>query len=606
MSVYSIPYLWKNSMEENDTDDSSVQGTVSPGLQNCQLILHKISIQFQTCYNARKLHAMRQRVKHTKRLTSDSQTKDHLAKHTIFYKHLAQFTPEAIVIHQEGKIVYANRATVKLIGAKSAGEVIGQKVERFIHPDSLPLIKARIKNMLSKRKVAPFVEEKFLNFKGEVIIARTKAVPFTVEGKPAILAILHDVTKQKQAEERQKFLEHLSVLLGESIEYKTTLKNISKLLVPYLADYIRISLVDDANTLEDVVAYHVDPKQLLLVKKLYAAYKDRTDTKHGVNHILTSGKSEIIEKVTSQTAAYLKHNTIIQEIMKALHLTSYMGVPLKLQYKVIGAITFSSVRTNRLYTKEDLRFAEEIARRIAYAIENAKLYTDAQKAIILRNDFISLASHELKTPITSLKLYIQTLQRQCRKGKDFDVGSYLAKIEQQTDKLTLLVNDLLDIAKIQHGKLAFTMEAVDLNELIKDTIDVIKATAPHHMIRIEGTISKKVYADQYRISQVVINLLTNAIKYSPNAATVVVRLVSEKDFAVVTVQDFGIGIEPGEQKKIFNQFYRVENSQDKTFPGLGMGLYISYEIIKRHGGTMSVVSHTGKGSQFSFTLPYTH
>jgi two-component system CheB/CheR fusion protein len=232
------------------------------------------------------------------------------------------------------------------------------------------------------------------------------------------------------------------------------------------------------------------------------------------------------------------------------------------------------------------------------------LYTEAQRAIILRNDFISLASHELKTPITSLKMYIQALDRQYAKQGEMSLQTFFAKIDRQINKLSLLINDLLDISKIQHGKLEFSMDAIDLTSLVKDTVDAVQEMARKHTITVEGEIKKKVYADQDRIYQVLTNLLTNAIKYSPKADNVIVRLVPEKEAAVVTVQDFGIGIDSNQQKKIFNQFYRVENTEQQTFPGLGMGLYISQEIIKRHNGLMRVVSSKGEGSQFTFTLPY--
>ncbi|MGH7203500.1 MAG: sensor histidine kinase [Candidatus Levyibacteriota bacterium] len=643
----------------------------------------------------------------------------------IFYKHLAEVTPEAVVVHSEGVIVYANDATLLLIGTKNPEDIIGQPVMKFVHPDSIPLIQERIIKMLSKRKVAPFVEEKFINLKGEIIIAETKAVPFTFQGKPAILAILHDITerkrveqelehqaslvatsadaiwsrtlegiitswnlgaermcrynakeaigshndfivppdkrneikaltkkilkgeiienyetirvtkngkninvsvtmspikdvtgtiiavsviarditKQKQVEDRQLFLEQVSTILGATLDYKTTLKNISKLLVPYFADFIRIVILDENKELIEIATHHAERKMLPLVQKLYSEYRNRTDTTYGVERVMRTGKPEILEKVTHKVYANIKNMSKIDKIIKALGLTSYMGVPLKIQGKVIGVITFSSNKKGRIYSQEDLQFATEIARRIAYAIENAQLYMDAQKAIILRDEFISVASHELKTPITSLKMYTQTLNNQFKKTIDNKLHVYFEKMDQQTDKLSRLINDLLNVSKLQHGKLEFEMEKINLNKIIRDTVEEIAQTTKHTII-IEGEVEKMIYADPYRIYQVVTNLLTNAIKYSPKANKIIIRLTQVKNTVVVSVQDFGIGIEPNDQKNIFNQFYRVTSPEEKTFPGLGMGLYISKEIIKRHGGTMNVISEKGKGSQFGFSIPY--
>lgn len=546
---------------------------------------------------------MSQHKRKNSRNLSVQKTSQKLSESDIFYKHLAEVSPEAVVVHSEGIIVYANQAALDLVSAKRTREIIGQPVMKFVHPDSIPLIQARIKTMLNKHKVAPFVEEKFVNMRGEIIYAETQAVPFSFQEKPAILAILHDITERKKLEERQLFREQVSTLLGASIDYKTTLKNISKLLVPYFADFIRIVIYDENKELVEIAAHHDDPKKLRLVQKLYKAYIDRTKSYYGVDRILETGKSEMIEHVILEKYSKISNFKEIEKIATALHLTSYMGAPLKIQNKIIGVITFSSGRNDRIYNKEDLAFANEIAGRIAFAIENAQLYTSAQKAIQLRDEFISVASHELKTPITSLKMYTQTLHKQFKRNHDEKLSIYFEKMDQQTDKLSRLINDLLNVSKIQHGKLELEMKKVNLNNIIKDTLESILQTTQTHEVIIKGEVDKNIYVDAYRIYQVLTNLLTNAIKYSPKAKKIIIHIEDTKDHMTITVQDFGIGIEKDHLKRIFNQFYRVTNPEEQTFPGLGMGLYISNEIIKRHGGIIMVTSHKGKGSEFSFTLP---
>lgn len=665
-----------------------------------------------------------------KKATHLNKINKELSTSHIFFKHLAELSPEAVVVHSEGTIVYANPAAVKLIEANTEGELIGQPVMRFIHPDSIPLIRKRIKTMLTKHLVAPYVEEKFISLKGKIILAETKAVPFTYEGKPAILAIMNDITekkrlennlkrseerfrtliqqsadaiqllnkngeimytsdsikrvlgytpseirgqnalpylhpedlprfmeafqkllklpggeasltyrvrhkngswqwieatsvnhidnpaiqaivgnfrnitKRKNAEECEKYLEQITAQLNASLDYKTTLQNICKMLVPYFADYIRIVLISDSNHLEEVAAYHTDPKKSKLVKKLFESYRNHPHADFGVLHIIQSGKPEIIEKVTQDMIPDGKSSKTIQRVTSKLQLTSYIGVPLKLKKTVVGVITFSLTGSERIYTKEDLHFSEEIASRIVYAIENARLFAQAKKTISLRDDFISLASHELKTPLTSLKIYIQSLDRQFEKRGDLTYSQYFQKINLQTNKLTQLVNDLLDISKIRQGKLEYTMETLDINRLVTDTVSTLSEISKQHVILVTGEIRKAVYADPYRIAQVLTNLLTNAMKYSPHADKIIVSLLQDEAQAKIAVQDFGIGIDPKDQKKIFAQFYRVSNSLEKTFPGLGMGLFISHEIIKRHSGLIQVDSQKGKGSIFSFTIPY--
>lgn len=229
--------------------------------------------------------------------------------------------------------------------------------------------------------------------------------------------------------------------------------------------------------------------------------------------------------------------------------------------------------------------------------------TKLQKALAMRDNFISIASHELKTPLTSLKLYIDTFKNQAGKKENKEFSKYINKMDDQINKLTALINDLLNVSKIQHGKLDYRMEEFDINELIGYNLETFREVAKKHKIIVRGKITKKVIADRYRIYQVLTNLLTNAIKYSPAADKIVLKLSQDGGKAVVSVQDFGIGIDKKHQKRIFEQFYRVNNPKTQSHTGLGMGLFIVNQIIKRHRGELSITSSRGKGSVFSFTLP---
>lgn len=220
-----------------------------------------------------------------------------------------------------------------------------------------------------------------------------------------------------------------------------------------------------------------------------------------------------------------------------------------------------------------------------------------------KDAFIGIASHELKTPVTSLKAYTQMLQRRFLRRQDHEAALYLAKMDAQLNKLTNLISDLLDVTKIEAGRLLLHQELFDFDTLVKEIVDGIQLTTQHHRIIHHGSLGKKLYGDRDRIGQVLINLMTNALKYSPEADKIIVRVLGTKDAAVVMVQDFGIGISPKKQEKIFDRFFRVNDSRSNTFPGLGLGLFISAEIIKRQGGNIWVKSIAGKGSTFSFSLP---
>jgi len=228
----------------------------------------------------------------------------------------------------------------------------------------------------------------------------------------------------------------------------------------------------------------------------------------------------------------------------------------------------------------------------------------AQKEIERRkDDFVNMASHELKTPITSMKLYMDTLMNRIKKLDDERSVKILENVKGQTNRLQKLVNDLLDVSRLQTGKMSFSKEVFRLDELVAETVETLTDFARGQPVEVTRSSPVLVNADRFRIYQVVTNLVTNALKYSPGGKGVKIRIYRHDGKATVSVQDFGIGIAKDQQKKIFERLYQVTDDHEKTFPGFGMGLYISKEIIKRHKGSIWVESEKGKGSTFYFTLP---
>jgi signal transduction histidine kinase len=237
--------------------------------------------------------------------------------------------------------------------------------------------------------------------------------------------------------------------------------------------------------------------------------------------------------------------------------------------------------------------------------------TEREKLEKQKDEFISIASHELKTPVTSIKAYEQVLQSLIRKDGNTRAVELLGKMDNQVNRLTMLISDLLDVTKFQSGKLRFKEDYYDFNELVKEVVEEIQPTAFKHKIILELAIGIKAYGDRDRTGQVLTNLLTNAIKYSPqvkqttksNRNKVIVTAKADRNIITVSVQDFGLGIPKEKLDKVFERFYRVEGDTPSTYGGLGLGLYISREIIRRQGGYIWAESKVGKGSTFIFTLP---
>ncbi len=403
-------------------------------------------------------------------------------------------------------------------------------------------------------------------------------------------------------ESNLRYLAEASKILSSSLDYQTTLNTIAHLAVPKIGDWCTVDILEK-NKIKQVSVAHKDPKKIKWAKELRKNRPIDMDAPTGLPNILRTGKSELYAHISDEM---LKASSKVKkdyELMKSLGFKSAMIVPLFSQKKPIGAITFVTTETTRHYNQADLLMAEELATRASVAIENARLYKGSQEAITLRDDFISVASHELKTPVTSVKMFTQVLKRHSEQIGDMKAVSHLTKMDRQINKLTELIYDLLNVAKIQAGRMEFRQQLFDFDKAVKEVVDVLQQSSDKHELIIEGRTGKKVYGDEERIGQVVNNLVSNAIKYSPKAIKVVINLSSDKKNVQVSVQDFGIGMSKEHFELIFERFYRVYDNNDKTFPGLGIGLYISSEIVKRHGGKFWVNSVQNQGSIFSFSIP---
>lgn len=266
--------------------------------------------------------------------------------------------------------------------------------------------------------------------------------------------------------------------------------------------------------------------------------------------------------------------------------------------RIIGASKIARDISQQKKSQQEL--LEYTARLEAISAENTRLYEEVKALNEKKDEFIGLASHELKTPITSVMGYLQILTRFTN---DKDVNKFVAKTLRQVKKLSGLVSDLLDVSKIEAGKLQVVKEKFDIRPIIDDAIELIQHTnATHHISLHTRVTSATICGDPQRVEQVVINLLTNAIKYSPSGKKVEVFLTTDTRQVKIGVKDEGLGIPADRLEQIFNRFYRVEEL-NSNISGLGIGLYISKEIIERHNGKIWVDSTLEKGSTFWITLP---
>lgn len=282
-------------------------------------------------------------------------------------------------------------------------------------------------------------------------------------------------------------------------------------------------------------------------------------------------------------------------------------------------VIFRALKSKKKIVSEEVEFIRDDRKKLFLRISASPVFDRRGKVISIvsvlddvtgekelqtrKDNFINMASHELKTPITTLKLYLDILYKRAKKLDNKSMTDPIENLRIQVERLQQLATDLLDISRIQTGKLRITKQKFLLNELIGEVCWLFQETKPDKKISIVNSNPIEIEGDRFRLYQVLTNLLTNAVKYSEKDKKIIIKSKQSDGHVQVSVKDHGIGLDPSEKHKIFNLLYQVKDAGEKTFPGLGMGLYISREIVRMHKGRIWVDSEKGKGSTFHFTLP---
>jgi signal transduction histidine kinase len=261
----------------------------------------------------------------------------------------------------------------------------------------------------------------------------------------------------------------------------------------------------------------------------------------------------------------------------------------------------------RGFETKDLHLAQDLARRCALAIDNARLYREARAAVGIRDEFLSVAAHELKTPMTSLRGYAQLLGREFEKGEVSNperARRAAITIQVQSDKLARLVGQLLDVSRIESGKLAIERKDTDLSRLVTDVVESARPRLKDHTLVAQLPEDVALFIDPLRIEQVLTNLLDNAIKFSPEGGQIELLLAEEADGVRLSVRDHGVGVPPEHRDHVFDRFYQAHAGGPLTsMAGMGLGLYISRQIVELHGGSIQAEFPEDRGTRFVVTLP---
>ncbi len=519
------------------------------------------------------------------------------------YRSLVLATPtrQAIAISDAEGSMMRESASWQEITGQSADEMLGRGWLDAVHPGH----RARVAQAWDAAvKSGAVYEDRYLlrQVDGSYRWFAGKTVPVRDDNGriQEWIGTATDVHEQHMAQEGLSFLARANELFASSLDYKETLRNITFLAVPRIADWCAVDMAPEVGqtAYSRLAIAHADPAKIALAEEFSRKFPPDPET-DAIYRVMRSGTSELVPFVSSEMLERAARSEEHLRMIRELGIMSVMIVPLRSRGEVVGTITL--VASDRRFSQHDLMQAEELAYRASIAIENARLYSAAQAANRAKDEFLATLSHELRTPMTAVLGWSRMLKLGLSDG---EASAAIDAIEQSASAQAQLIEDVLDVSRIMSGKLTFDPRPTDLRTVAQAAIGTVHPAAVAKGIEILTSIPPDLPAvsgDEGRLQQIVWNLLANAIKFTPRAGTVTLRLTHDGSLVRLTVSDTGEGIDRNFLPYVFEPFRQADSSTTRPHGAIGLGLAIVRSLVEMHGGRIRAASE-GKGRGASFTL----
>ncbi|MDB5231763.1 MAG: sensor histidine kinase [Chitinophagaceae bacterium] len=447
-------------------------------------------------------------------------------------------------------------------------EIQGRHIDEFVHPDYRQAYHDYREKIMNGKGAGERFETALVAKDGKIFYLDGSIDFFYREnGQSYTRAVLKNITQRRKAE-------------IDSLKNEKRLRTI----IEHAPDAIIV--INEEHEVrewnpkaEQIFGYSKEETLNRLLFELIIPVNLRDAHKAGMQRLLSTGVSKIINH-TVEVPAIHKNGS---ELIVALSITRF-----EYDHKW-NFLAFIDDITKQKQTETELN-------------ENKKELEESRILDQQKNEFISIASHELKTPLTTIKAYTQLMRREDEKGNFKNFHQYLEKMDEQTGKLTGLVQQMLDISKIESGQLHYNFTKINLNKFLHDLVGMLHHIITSHPLELQSEIKSTVYIDAFRMEQVFTNLISNAVKYSETGGTITIRAYEVHHEVIIVVSDKGIGIAPEQQQKVFEKFFRVDQNLNK-YAGLGIGLFLSKRIVNDHKGKIWIESKVGEGSSFFISLP---
>lgn len=512
-----------------------------------------------------------------------------------------------LVIGPHGRIRYANDAACQLLNS-SMEKLIGQELGVPVNPGKTTEID--------------------LLFNGEVGTAEMRVVETEWDGEAAYLASLRDITERKQTQSTFQFLSEASRRLAAlALDPEDTVWTVGSLAVQHLADWCLIDLYETEDFVSRIAVEAGATRENHRIRDLDGCFLKDRERPHGPMKVMRTGKTEIYHEVTPEVLDCLAMEESQRQIFLEKKCRSVMIVPIlcsgrdlqkhmehspmpcdgaKECKEPLGAITLVFSTTGRRHGPQEQTLAEDLATRAAMALENARLYEGCREGIHRRDQFLAMLGHELRNPLAPILTAAQTLR--LRKGTVAEHGQKAVTIiERQARHLIRLVDDLLDLSRVSRGRIQLRRKDLNIHPIIDDAVQASRTWIESRKQKLyihRDSTSLMVKADPTRLAQVIVNLLNNASRYTPEGGRIDLTVEAEENEVVVRVKDSGVGIPPEQLRTIFDPFVQLETKLDRAEGGMGIGLALVHRLVQLHGGQVQATSFgQDGGSEFILRFP---
>lgn len=501
-----------------------------------------------------------------------------------------------------GNITSWNLAAEKLFGYTS-DEAIGNSIQGIVPPDRLSEFTESI-NRLTRGERVDHLDTVRVRKNGTRVDVSSRISPIRDDGGHVIGAskVSHDISSRKRAERELAFLAETTTALASLADYDRMLEKIARKCVPFFADYCVVDTINSNGRIEPTACAHVDPQLEQVLVEAAEKYPLDWDSPSVAARVLTRGEAELTPQVTAEQIEPVVRDERHRQLLAMLDPRSSLTVPIVIHDRAVAAMQFVTSSSGRHYDRADLALANELARRAAIAIENARLYRELKEAQRQKDDFLAMLAHELRNPLAA----IQYANEMAKSGpSQDDVAAHV--IDRQLKVLMHLIDDLLDVSRITRGKIQLKCEPIDAAALVGRAVAATRPVVEErrHELKVNlPDLPIPLNVDATRVEQILVNLLSNAAKYTPEGGQISVGAYVDGHNAVLEVADTGIGIPDEMLPRIFDLFTQVDKSLDRSQGGLGIGLTVVRRLAEMHGGSVSASSDgLGRGSRFVVRLP---